>query len=473
MTYRIFFLGATSSALLVALHAYPARDALARSVSAIAQTSSLDDSTVLRLIRERVDTRRNVGLVIGIIDSTGRRHVYEYGRLNGQGSPEVDANTVFEIGSITKTFTTTLLAAMVRQGEVALDDPVSKFLPSEVRMQANGRDITLEDLATQSSGLPPMPANFHPKNVEDPYADYGTPQLDGFLTGYTPPTAPGVKYEYSNLGVGLLGYVLSRRAGVPYERLIEQRVLAPLGMSDTRLVLTPDMKRRLAPGHNRDGDEVSGWTFDALASAGALRSTVNDLMRYVAANLDSTSRPLGAVLRGAHQPRRPTTIPNTQIGLAWHVLRVNNSDVIWHNGETGGYHSFIAVDPTRHVGVVVLSNSATSIDDLGMHLVDERIPLHLPPAPPIEVVQDSMMVDTYVGTYELAPGARMTVTRAGSKLYLQPTGQQRVRVFPTSDSTYKLTVVDAQLTFHHDAQGRVSEMELRQGGREMRGVRVR
>jgi CubicO group peptidase (beta-lactamase class C family) len=431
-----------------------------------------DDSTIQRLIRERVELRLNAGVAIGVIDSAGRRHVYAFGHAGGPASPTVDANTVFEIGSITKTFTASLLADMVQRGEVALDDPVVKYLPPEARLKSNGRDITLLDLATQSSGLPGMPGNFRPKNPDDPYADYGAPQLYQFLGGFTPSRAPGVQYEYSNLGVGLLGHALSRRAGMSYESLLDQRILTPLGMSDTRITLTSDMRRRLATGHNRDGDEVANWNLDVLAGAGAVRSTVADMLKYLAANLDSNSRPLGRTLRAAHRSQRPAMSPNMTIGLNWHVLRIDTSDIVWHNGETAGYHSFIGFDPVRRVGVVILSNSATSVDDLGFHLVDERSPLHLPPAPPVEIAQDAALLDGYVGGYSLAPAVVMSVTRSGSRLYVQLTGQQRFRLYPTSDSTYRITIVDAQLEFHRDPSGRATEVVLHQGGRDSPAKRI-
>lgn len=430
-----------------------------------------DNATIQRLVRERVDTRRNAGIVVGIIDSTGRRRLFQYGRAAGDGSAPVGPNTVFEIGSVTKTFTASLLADMVKRGEVSLDDPVAKYLPPEAHLASHGRDISLLDLATQSSGLPGMPTNFRPKNADDPYADYGPPQLYAFLSSYTPPRDPGAMYEYSNLGVGLLGYALSRRAGTSYERLLQERILLPLGMSDTHLTLTPDM-RRLAAGHNRDGDPVPNWRFDALAGAGALRSTLNDMLTFLAANLDGASKPLGATLQATHGSRRPTTLPNTTVGLTWHILHAHDTDIVWHNGETAGYHSFIGFDPSRHVGVVILSNSATSIDDLGFHFIDERNELHPPPAPPQELAQDTTMLQHYVGAYELAPGARLSVTRSGGKLYAQISGQQRFRIFAISDSTYRWTVVEAQVTFHRDAAGTVSGAALHQGGRDMPMTRV-
>jgi hypothetical protein len=196
------------------------------------------------------------------------------------------------------------------------------------------------------------------------------------------------------------------------------------------------------------------------------------MLKYLAANLDSNSRPLGRTLRSAHRALRPAMNPNMMIGLNWHVLHIGNSAIVWHNGETAGYHSFIGFDAARHVGVVILSNSATSVDDLGFHLVDERSPLHLPPAPPAEIAQDAALLDGYVGAYSLAPSVVMSVTRSESKLYVRLTGQQRFRLFPISDSTYRIPVVDAQLEFHRDPSGRATEVVLHQGGRDSPAKRM-
>lgn len=429
------------------------------------------DSTIERLIRERVDSGRNAGVVVGLIDARGGRHVYAYGSA-GDGAPPLGPRTVFEIGSATKVFTATLLAQMVGRGDVSLDDPVAKFLPPDVTLTPKGRPITLLDLATQSSGLPRMPLNFRPANMDDPYADYGPTHLYRFLASVTPSRAPGEQYEYSNLGVGLLGFVLGRRDGGGYEEALRTRVLDPLHLADTRITRTAEMERRAATGHNRDGDVVPAWHFDVLAGAGAVSSTLDDMLRFLAANMDSAPTLLGAALAETHVSRGPTTTGNLTIGLAWHILHANGTDIVWHNGETAGFHSFIGFDPSRHVGIVILTNSATSIDDLAFHLIDERNALNPPPAPPKEPAVDVALLQGYAGTYEISPGARLTVTRNGSRLYARITGQQRFRIFATSDSTFRWTVVEAQVTFRRDSVGRVTGAVLRQGGRETPFQRV-
>ena len=166
-------------------------------------------------------------------------------------SVALGGNTVFEIGSITKTFSTALLADMVARGEVKLDDPVAKYLPSTVKVPGRGRkQITLYDLATHASELPRLPANLHPADMSNPYADYTVDQMYQSVSAYELERDIGAEYEYSNLGSGLLGHALARRLGKTWEEAVTERILEPLGMTDTRITLTADMRRRLAIGHN-------------------------------------------------------------------------------------------------------------------------------------------------------------------------------------------------------------------------------
>ena len=191
-----------------------------------------------------------------------------------------------------------------------------------------------------------MPDNFHPKDEADPFADYTVDRMYAFLSSYQLPRDIGSKYEYSNLGVGLLGHALALRAGKSYEDLVTERILRPLGMNDTRITLSPSMKSRLTPGHSPTGSVVANWDLPTLAGAGALRSTANDLLKFLAANLDSNSAPLGRVLAITHVDRRDVDGVRMRIGLNWHILNTSERRLIWHNGGTGGYRTFIGFDTT-------------------------------------------------------------------------------------------------------------------------------
>lgn len=235
--------------------------------------------------------------------------------------------------------------------------------------QRGGRQITLQDLSAQRSGLPRMPTNFKPADMNNPYADYTVEQMYAFLSGYELTRDIGSQYEYSNLGVGLLGHALALRARTSYEALVTERILKPLGMTHTGITLTPWMKAHLAQGHNAAGAVVPNWDLPTLAGAGALRSTMNDMLRFARANLEGNAGRLQKVMQQTHQPRGPTTTPNLSVALGWHIRRMNEHDIVWHNGGTAGYRTWLGFDASRRIAAVVLTNSGQSADDIGYTLM--------------------------------------------------------------------------------------------------------
>src|SRR6266566_1505033 len=223
---------------------------------------------------------------------------------------------------------------------------------------------------------------------------------------------------------------------------------------------------RLAPGHDVGGNVVPNWDLPTLAGAGALRSTARDMLTFLAANLDTSATPMARGLRQTHEPRQATDNPNLKVGLAWHILSRPVGNIVWHNGGTGGYRSFIGFDPARRIGVVVLSNLNRSVDDLGYHLLDESFPLTPPPQRHTEVAVDSLVLARYVGDYELAPTFHIAITREGAHLFAQATAQPRFPIFAESDSSFFLKVVDAQITFHPDG------LVLHQNGQQLPGRKL-
>ena len=413
------------------------------------------DSTVRRILTERLTSSPFRGIVVGLLDANGTRRVVAVG---------VPADRVFEIGSITKVFTASILAGMVADGSVRLDDPVAKYLPASVRVPSrNGRQITLVDLSTQSSGLPRLPGNLAPRDESNPYADYSVDQLYAFLSGYELPRDPGETYEYSNLGVGLLGHALALKAGMSYEELVRRRILTPLGMRETAMALSPALRARLAPGHDAGGEVVPNWDLPTLAGAGALRSTAQDMLTFLAANVDS-----GSVFKQTHLSRHATGSPNLTIGLGWHILaRPQGPSIIWHNGGTGGYRSFAGFDEVRRVAVIVLTNANIGTDDIGFHLLDATLPLQTPPKVRTAVAVDSLVLQRYVGEYELVPAFHIVVTREGAALFAQATGQPRFPIFGESETEFFFKVVDAQITFSGDG------MVLHQNGQNLAANKIR
>jgi CubicO group peptidase (beta-lactamase class C family) len=430
-----------------------------------AAASTPVDADIKSLLRDRVaQPNHGTCLVAGVIDATGSK-VVSYGNLSESNPRAADGDTVFEIGSATKVFTGLLLADAAQRGEVALDDPVSKFLPQSAKTPSrNGRQITLLDLATHTSGLPRLPDNLAPSDPANPYADYTPEKLYQFLSGYKLPREIGSKFEYSNLGVGLLGHALALRAATGYEDLLVGRIAAPLGMNATRISLSPDLKSRLAQGHGVDGQPAANWDMATLAGAGGVRSTANDLLKFVAANLGVNKSPLWPAMQLSQKPHHDAGSPNMDVALCWHIAKSPNGNVVWHNGETGGYHSFIAFDPATKRGVVVLSNAAASIDDLGFHILDTRNPLAQPPKQPAVVKLSAEVLDYYVGRYELAPGIIFSIARDGDQLKAQLTGQGYNPIFPESETRFFYKVVDAQLSFVKDDHGKVTRLILHQNG---------
>jgi Domain of unknown function (DUF3471)/Beta-lactamase len=236
------------------------------------------------------------------------------------------------------------------------------------------------------------------------------------------------------------------------------------------------MQARLAIGHGAALSVAPNWDLDALAGAGALRSSANDMLTFLAANLGYVKTPLAAAMAQEISIRKPAGSPDMQIAYAWHIQTKNGNSIVWHNGGTGGYRSYIGFNPATGVGVVVLSNSSTDAapDDVGRHLLDASYPLDK--VEPIkehkEITITTKVFDNYVGAYQLAPNAVMTISRDGDRFFAQLTGQGKLQIYPESDRTFFLKLVDAQLTFDTDAQGKGMQVTLHQNGRDIPAKRM-
>jgi D-alanyl-D-alanine-carboxypeptidase/D-alanyl-D-alanine-endopeptidase len=332
--------------------------------------SDLEERVGAVLARSRA---RHVGLVIGA--RAGGRTGYWHRGLLPDGP-----TSIFEIGSITKTFTTTLLADMAREGLVALDDPVQRHLPDGVRLPVRGRDITLEDLATHTSGLPRLPKGLLwpalTRNRRDPYARLDAARLAAAIGATRPRREPGRKVAYSNYGMGLLGHVLALRTGTSYERLVRARICEPLGLDDTWIDTPADARGRLAAGHTWRGRPTPPWHLAALAGAGALRSTAPDLLAFLGLHTPPPESPLAAAAAETARPR--VAWHKLRVGLGWLIVppgrrlpwgRLRHTMLI-HEGGTGGFRSFAGVVPERDACAVVLANHARSVGRLGLRVLD-------------------------------------------------------------------------------------------------------
>jgi D-alanyl-D-alanine-carboxypeptidase/D-alanyl-D-alanine-endopeptidase len=431
--------------------------------SALAQ-SLPSDSAIRAIIRARVDSGLARGMVVGVLQD-GRRRFVAYGSA-GPGRAPLDEHTIFEIGSISKTFTSTLLADAVVRREVRLDEPVAALLPAgTVVPSRDGREITLEDLATHRSGLPRLPDNMTPAVPQDPYADYDVSRLYQFLAVYKLPRSPGESVEYSNLGGGLLGHALTLRArAASWGALVAQRLTGPLGMRDTYVDVPAEARNRVSVGHDAALDSVPAWHLDALAGAGALRSTAADMLTWLAAQLDTASGPLARAVALARTPRTPGN-GGARIALGWLVGGSPNHPIWWHNGGTGGFRSFAAFDPERRAAVIVLSNSSQTVDDVGAHLMNPALPITMPVRPPRDaVVLSSEALDRVVGVYPVSAGFVLAITREGDTLFAQATGQPKLRLAAMAANHFMALAANAELVFDVSEPGPARHVTLRQNG---------
>jgi len=440
---------------------------------------SRDDEAIRKMLATRIDLQKQAtGMVIGVIDAKGS-HTISYGTIGLSDKRPVNGDTVFDVGSITKVFTALLLADMAQHGEVSVDDPAAKYLDAKkVKMpERAGKEITLADLATHTSGLPLRPANLVSKDPNDKYRGYTVELMYECLSSFVLTRDIGTKYEYSNLGYGLLGHVLEKRTSATYSELVESRITRPLGMKDTRIGLNSAMKSRMAVGYNNELAPIPNeWHFGALQSAGAFSSTANDLLKFLGALLGFKQSPLVPAMKSMLNVRRPGGMqPSTQIALAWNVYVDGEQEVVWKNGSVGGYRSFIGFDPKARVGVAALANAQTAIgaDDIGLHLLDEHIPvdLHIP-KPHKEISLLPEILDRYIGRYQFSPTDIMTVTREGNHLVGQLLDGQRFELFAESEHDFFMKIADAQITFESSDQGPAKGAVWHQGGQDQRSVRI-
>jgi len=380
-----------------------------------------DNSEVRQILARRIDTeRRGVGIVVGMISPSGRR-VVAYGAPDVGDPRRVDGGTVFEIGSISKTFTALLLQDMALKGEVGLDDPVSKYLPPGTKVPSHGgKAITLRQLATHTSGLPRDLPNPKAKRLEDAFDNATEAGLYDFLAKYQLTRDPGTEWDYSNLGVGLLGVALSHRTGIDLDTLIRQRVTGPLKMNSTALSITPDMHLRMAVGHDAFlRPEPPYQMGPAEQAAGQIRSSADDMLKYLAAEMGYASTPLKPAMDAMLSREQPGMLGGFKQALGWMILDEPSGRIVTHSGGTFGQRAFAAFNPKTREGVIVLSNaeSATGADDIGLHIIS-GIPINpLAPAPPAPMKgvarpEQSLSAEAakpFVGSYRLSRSITVTV----------------------------------------------------------------
>jgi len=304
----------------------------------------------------------------GVINKQQEQLIFSYGTKSIDDNTPPDANTVFDIGSITKTFTATLLVDMFLRGAFA-DDTVSHHLPAgRVTMPTmNGTEITFGHLATHMSGLPrtphetgstyPLPDGY---DTQNPYAAYTTAHIYDYLTNYCVlEFEPGTYWGYSNTGVGLLGHVLGLIDGTSYESILTRYVFEALGMDNSSLFLTEQQMSNQALGHNRNRNIVPFFTAnDIFQGCGMIKSTLNDMFKYLEANLGLTEKPLNDAMERTHQRTQGLhTGSMGDMGLAWFILKLDDGqEITYHGGDTNGHSAYIGFNKSESTGAIVLLN---------------------------------------------------------------------------------------------------------------------
>jgi len=427
--------------------------------------------------RQKVDNGYIPGLVICMVNPDGRSY-YRYGRVSqAPGSPATDEMALYEIASVSKTFTSVLLAQMVAAGDVSLTDTAGSLLPIGVQMPGNGGDaITLEQLANHSSGLPSTPPNL-PATITDftnQFENYSTDLFYEFLGQFTLPRTPGSQFEYSNAGMGLLGHILALSQNSDYETLLRERVLDPLGMFDTAIELDPFQKSRRAPGHH-GVVERPPFEMNSLRAAGGIKSTAADLATYLEFQLGIRSGPISPALERSHQlsfdlPDTPGT--PYDLGLGWWLW--DGGDLVQHGGDSFGSTAFIGFRQSTGTGVVVLSNNRAhypaGISDLGFHCLDTSELLdEVPATTPVPEAKLHKMIGDY-GTVRIE-------SLLGRPVLFVPSQQLRYTAY--DNMTGGLATPDIGLDIlmgfnYHPTSGDAISLSYRQnGGQPITFTRIR
>lgn len=403
-------------------------------------------------------------VTVGIYDA-GKIEIYGFGK--GPGGKPPNADTIYEIGSLTKVYTGLLLADAVQRKEVELDTALAELMPPGVTVPTKDKTlITLRHLALHSAGLPRLPASVQVTSP-DPYGRYGEDVLFRDLIGTELEAVPGTQIVYSNYGYGLLGYALGKKIGGGYAAALEARVVKPLGLASTFIRVPASATARRATPTNDDLAVVPAWTWtDALAGAGALSSSVRDQLKVVEAELDAASGSK-ATLRAAmrfSQEEQLAERPSENAGLGW-LIDPKGRHV--HNGGTAGSRSFIGIDTKTRRGVVILASTGMSlVDRLGNILFDvlentAKAPGALPTA---------AQVASYAGNYDFS-GTKLAIVIANNRLYIEGPGEPRHRLVSVTDVAFWIEALQAVAFFHKDGDA-VKQVVFQIGDRQLVAPRL-
>ena len=398
------------------------------------------------------------GVVVGAVV---KGNSIEYFSIGDTTNLETLKQQFFEIGSISKVFTSLLLQTAVNNKEVSLNDEANKYFPAGKKAPTfSNQNFTLLHLTNHTSGLVRLPGNFAPKNPMNPYADYTAAQMYQYLDTTKLLYKPGLKSQYSNLGVALLGNILESKLKAPIEKLWTERIFKPFGMKETFVTVPQKLVGRRSKGYAYN-QEMEFWDLPSFASAGGLKSTIVDMATFVQNSLISNN----PFIRNLIAETSKTTIQESEtmdVCLGWYKRKRFPKTILWHNGQTGGFSSFVGIDTLNGVGTVLLTNNtAIEISDLGMYLLDSTKVIQ--ELRPFITVADSVL-SKYVGVYKLDESMNLTVTKEDGSLYLQATGQDKFQLYAHSQWKFFLKVTQADVEFLENKKGIVDRLKLLQGG---------
>jgi len=402
-------------------------------------------------MQEWVDSRIASGdnlAISAVVVEDGEATFYSAGAIAPGGS-KPDGKTQFQLGSITKAFTNLLLAEMVAAGELGYDTTIGDILGDDFTPKNPAvAQITVEALATHTSGLARLPGNLVPSDPLDPYKGYDDDALLGAIEDARNLQPLGDHYAYSNFGVGLLGHLLGRLHGSTYQEALVEYVIGPLGLGQTGF----DEIGNVASGY-RGGEVVPPWSIDdALAGAGALWGSAGDFAALAAVLLGGSESPL------RHDLDRDLAVVETgddgqSVTRVWHVAFDDDVPVYWHNGGTGGFWSFFGFRPDEGRAVAILVSGDEDPTDDGLARLDASIPE--PSAEPAD--------PAILGQYEFNPRLGVGVYELDGALVAQVTGQTPLPLYAVGDDWYALSMADASVRFVR-SDGEVTGLELAQNG---------
>jgi serine-type D-Ala-D-Ala carboxypeptidase/endopeptidase len=424
--------------------------------------ASPDGDTIKELVEHKISEQKNaLGASIAIIENN-KIEYYNFGLVKKNGKQVTTSDSLFEIGSISKTFTSMALASMVKEGKVKLSDPVQKYLPASVKMPTkSGKHITLLSLANHTSALPRLANNMPYSDPLDPYADYTVAMMYEFLNGYELPRDIGERLEYSNLAVGLLGHVLGLVDNKSYQQVITDRVLKPMAMLDTFVDVPASHISLYSDGHDANLKKTKHWQLPTLAGAGAIKSNIKDMANYLKANLNQA--PLSETIALTHQSTTNFEAQGQKVGLGWFIAEHKGGSYLWHNGGTGGFRSFMGFDPKTKKGIVILENTTNGMDELGNAYLTGTLTTLKSDTFDVVLV-DEAKLKRLNGHYELMPGFIMHVTNEAQQLFIQATGQGRFPVAAKSDLEFVNLQAQAKINFELNEEGQAIALVLHQGG---------